>query len=157
MNLPAPETLTEARIELGELTQSVGFLLRLAQVQVFDFFYETLAEHGIRPGEFTVLWVIGLNPGMRQGEIADALRIKPAHMTKLVQRMVREGYVKRSVPQGDRRAVELALTVRGAGFVAAHKKDFLDFHQKERGRLSAADCTQFIGLLQKFIGTGAQT
>lgn len=144
--------MTGSGIKLGELSLSVGFLLRLAQVQVFDLFNETLAAHGIRPGEFTVLWVVGLNPGMRQGEIAEALRIKPAHMTKLVQRMVREGYVKRSVPRDDRRAIALELTTSGAGFVAAHRQDFLAFQQKERGGLSAGENDELLALLRKLVG-----
>lgn len=154
MNQAANAARATERVELGELTRSVGFLLRLAQVQVFDPFFETLAEDGIRPGEFTVLWVIGLNPGQRQGEIASVLRIKPAHMTKLVQRMVSEGYVRRGAARDDRRAVELSLTRKGADFVAARKREFLDQFERERGRLNAAESEQFTKLLQKFIGVG---
>ena len=78
----------EDAIDFGDLTRSVGFLLRMAQLQSFDMFFARLAKHGLKPGEFTLLWVVGLNPGLRQGSLARRLRIKPAHMTKLVQRLV---------------------------------------------------------------------
>ena len=87
MNRPAAFPDEDA-IDFGDLTRSVGFLLRMAQLQSFDMFFARLAKHGLKPGEFTLLWVVGLNPGLRQGSLARRLRIKPAHMTKLVQRLV---------------------------------------------------------------------
>lgn len=152
--------MTDAAIELsddetldfGELMRSPGFLLRLAQVQSFDLFFDRLAKHGLKPGEFTVLWVIGLNPGLRQGVAARKLRIKPAHMTKLVQRMVAGGYVARTVPDDDRRSVRLALTEKGKAFVAKHRAAFLEFHEAERLELDAGEFETLMRLLTKLTG-----
>ena len=154
MNRPAFEEFTDEAIDLGELSSSLGFLLRIAQVQIFQQFFSTLAGHGLKAGEFTVLWVIGLNPGVRQGSLARRLRIKPAHMTKLVQRMVRAEYVSRTIPPDDRRSVRLSLTELGKAFVEAHKAEFLDLHRIERAPLSENDAEQFVVLLRKFIGLG---
>ena len=123
-------------------------------MQVFQSFYEALAQYGIKPGEFTVLRVIGLNPGTRQGMIARALKIKPAHMTKLIQRMAEAGYVKRTVPPNDRRSVTLALTVVVQGFITKHAALLTQFELKERAGLSDTEYSQFTGLLQRFIGQG---
>ena len=81
-------------VKLGELSNSLGLYLRLAQVKVFKGFYDAFSNEGMKPGEFTVLRLIGLNPGLRQGLIARALMIKPAHMTKLVQRLVEAGFIE---------------------------------------------------------------
>jgi len=147
-----PTLLDAENVDLGELTTSIGFLLRLAQVRVFDAFYERLETLGLKPGEFTVLWVIGLNPGLRQGAVARRLAIKPAHMTKLVQRMVHAGLVRRVIPRDDRRSVRLSLTGKGQAFVAAHKDAFLGFHRAERGKLTDDDCARLGRLLRKFNG-----
>ena len=112
MNQMADNT-GEETIEFGEMANSLGLMIRLAQVRLFDAFYQNLAHHGLKPGEFTVLWVIGLNPGARQGLVARKLRIKPAHMTKLIQRAVDKGLVERIVPADDRRSVRLQLTGEG--------------------------------------------
>jgi len=154
MNQPAFEEFTDEAIDLGELTSSVGLLLRLAQVQVFQQFFSTLAGHGLKPGEFSALWVIGLNPGVRQGSLARRLRIKPAHMTKLVQRMVHAEYVSRTIPPDDRRSVRLSLTESGKAFVEAHKPEFLDFQRVERAALSDEEYEELVRLLRKFIGLG---
>ncbi len=154
MNESSHYDFTDMPIELGELTGSLGFLLRLAQVKVFQSFYDTQAALGLKPGEFTVLWVIGLNPDRRQGEIAQILNIKPAHMTKLVQRMFEAGFVSREIPREDRRSVRLSLTDAGRQFVDRHKADFLEFHRFERAGLDDREFGQFVTLLQNFIGMG---
>jgi DNA-binding MarR family transcriptional regulator len=148
-------TLPQDHVALGALEGSLGFLLRLAQVQVFEEFFEAHAARGLKPGEFTLLWVISLNAEQRQGAIAQTLRIKAAHMTKLVERMVQAGYVERRVPADDRRAVILSLAPKGAEILARNRTQFLDHHQKERAGLSDAEYAQLVGLLKKFIGLDA--
>ena len=152
MNRQLRKTQDEDQIAFGELGSSLGLLLRLAQVKVFDNFYDTLAQHGITPGAFTMLWVIGLNPNARQGVIARRLRIKPAHMTKLVQRAADNGFVERIVPRNDRRSVRLRLTESGTRFVQARKPDFMKFIAHENQGLSAAEFATLIRTLQKFTG-----
>lgn len=139
-------------VNLGEITTSLGFLLRMAQLRAFDFFFDTLGAHEIRPGEFTVLWVIGLNPGSRQGTIARRLNIKPAHMTKLVSRLVAAGWVTRTIPVNDRRSVRLALTAEGEAFVAHYRERFLQAHLAERSNLSADEAETLIALLRRYAG-----
>ena len=138
-------------IRLGELPGSLGFQLRLAQLKAFHLFYRSMSEQDKKAGEFTVLWVIGLNPGARQGAIARALKIKPAHMTKLVQRMVTVGFVARRVPPDDRRSVRLSLTAEGQAFVAQHRARFLAFHAEEAQGLDADEAAQLMALLEKYL------
>ena len=119
MNAPFT-TLDDDTLDLGDLPRSLGFMLRLAQISSFAHFFREFADCDVKPGEFTVIWVIGLNPGVKQGALARTLHIKPAHMTKLVQRMVRDGLVRREIPSEDRRSVRLSLTPAGE----AHLKRF---------------------------------
>ncbi|GHF34004.1 MarR family winged helix-turn-helix transcriptional regulator [Seohaeicola zhoushanensis] len=152
MNARLGDTTGGETIAFGELSASLGLMLRLAQVRLFDGFYEDLGQHGLKPGEFTVLWVIGLNPEARQGLIARKLRIKPAHMTKLVQRAVDRGLVERIIPEEDRRSVRLRLTPEGEDFVAARKPDFLTHISREHSRLTPDELGTLIAILQKFNG-----
>jgi DNA-binding MarR family transcriptional regulator len=152
MNIPLRETAADEEIVLGEIASSLGFLLRLAQVKVFDDFFEALSAQGLRPGEFTMLWVIALNPGVRQGVIARKLRIKPAHMTKLVQRAVDAGRIARSVPGDDRRSVHLRLTPAGERFVEENRPWLLRQFARENAILDEQEFAMLIRLLQKFSG-----
>lgn len=152
MSKLAGDTLEAEKIELGEITSSLGFLLRVAQLQAFDAFFKALPHKGLKPGEFTVLWLIGLNPGLRQGAVARELNIKPAHMTKLVQRLSDAGYVERKIPEDDRRSVRLVLTEAGHGFVEKNRDVFLDLNGAERAKLTSAEADQLVGLLRRYVG-----
>ena len=146
------EAFDDERVELGEITGSLGFLLRMAQLKAFDFFFRTLDGEDLRPGEFTVLWVIQLNPGLRQGTFARYLQIKPAHMTKLIARLVDQGLVHRAVPEDDRRSVRLSLTPAGDAFVERYREQFLHLHLAERSDLSMEEAQTLIHLLRRYAG-----
>ena len=153
MNAPThiPE---DGEISLGMLTESLGFMLRIAQVRVFEAFFAELEGDGIKPGEFSMLWVLSLNPPLPQGSLARTLSIKPAHMTKLVGRLVKAGLVQRHPSKEDRRVVNLSLTRDGAAYVARHKPTFESFHDRERALLPKDDCETLIRILQDFTGLG---
>ncbi|MCB1347503.1 MAG: MarR family transcriptional regulator [Paracoccaceae bacterium] len=157
MNAPK-ETFDDERVNLGEITGSLGFLLRMAQLKAFDFFFRTLDGEDLRPGEFTVIWVIQLNPGLRQGTFARTLKIKPAHMTKLIARLVEQGLVHREVPEDDRRSVRLSLSPEGEAFVARYRDQFLHLHLAERSDLTPEEARTLIHLLRRYAGIeGAAT
>jgi len=149
MNAPFPATLDEDVVELGELGRSVGFLLRMSQTRAYDQFFREFAGTDLRPGEFTVIWVLSLNPGLRQGTLARTLNIKAAHMTKLVQRMVRAGQVRRTVPPEDRRSVRLTLTDAGKAHLDRYRERFLAVHRADRVGLTEDEMTTLVVLLNK--------
>lgn len=139
-------------LDLGRLAHSLGFLLRMAQIETFDAFHAELGEHGLKPGEFSVFWLISRYPGIRQGRVANSLRIKKAHMTKLVRGLEERGYVIRTIPDNDRRSVLLELTEKGQEFVSRHQDDFFAYVFSNDGALSADEVQLLISLLQKFTG-----
>ncbi|GAB4265996.1 MAG: MarR family winged helix-turn-helix transcriptional regulator [Pararhodobacter sp.] len=149
MNAPFRTDTDDDAVDLGALTESVGFMIRMAQVRIYEQFFDEFAGTDVRPGEFTVLWLIDLNPGMRQGALARTLAIKPAHMTKLVQRLVTAGMVRRTVPPEDRRSILLALTAKGRAYLETHRDRFLAVHAAERTALSEAETAQLLTLLHK--------
>jgi len=157
MNAPGPLPPVDEGVDLGALGASLGFLLRLAQVRVYDRFFAAFAGTEVKPGEFSVLWVIDLNPGVPQGALARALTIKPAHMTKLVARMVEAGLVVRRVPDSDRRSVHLTLTPQGRAHLAQHRARFEALHEAERAGLSETEAQDLARLLSKLALTPGVT
>lgn len=140
------------RVDLGDLTSRLGFLLRLAQLRVFGIFYRELEKRAVRPGEFSILLVIAENPGIRQGILAEALSIKRAHMTKIVRAMEANGLIERSVPADDRRAVELRLSEAGEARVRTHREAFFALDETAGSPLTASETAQLMRLLRKFLG-----
>jgi DNA-binding MarR family transcriptional regulator len=145
---------TEA--DLGPLGETVGFLLRLAQLRSFEAFRERLGE-AVHPGAFSVLLLIGRNPGVRQGAVADRLMIKRAHMTKLVRAMEEAGLILRLVPDHDRRSVELTLTEAGQAHLDAFAPEVAAAETDAAAALTAAEAAELVRLLRKFLGLGDVT
>ncbi len=113
----AAEGASAQRVDFGPLTDLAGFMLRLAQIQLFASFFRDFGPSGTTPGQIGILVAVGRNPGIRQGVLADALRIKWSNMAKIVRLLQEQELVERRVPASDRRAVELHLTERGRALV----------------------------------------
>lgn len=136
-------------VQLGSLPDSIGFMLRMAQITAFQRLFESFESDTLKPGEFSTLWVISINPGIKQGLLAKTLQIKPAHMTKLLHRMVQAGYVRREVPADDRRSVLLFLTPDGRELVDRQREIFVDRNDGQGLGLTKAETAQLLRLLQK--------
>lgn len=152
------ETRDSARaaedVRLGPLSDSLGFLLRLSQLVSFRDFFASLEDFDMRPGEASVLMLIGENPGVRQGVLAKRLMIKRAHMAKMIRAMEEMGLVSRTVPEDDRRSVELWLTPRGVARVAAMRGPWAAHEARPARNLSAREETELKRLLRAYVGLG---
>jgi len=146
-------------LRLGPLQGSLGFLLRLSQLVAFEDFYAAFAEADARPGEISVLMLIGENPGIRQGVLARNLLIKRAHMAKMVRNFEKAGLVTKSVPPDDKRGVELRLTAQAERHLEKVRPAFAAHEAGARHGLDAAEEAELKRLLRKFLGmpeTGGQ-
>ncbi|MEO8241924.1 MAG: MarR family transcriptional regulator [bacterium] len=137
---------------LGGLEDSLGFLLRICQLRVYEAFYERFGEDELRPGEFSVMWVIHLNPGIRQGVLAATLRIKAAQMTKMVRRLEEQDKISREIPDDDRRSVRLTLTAMGESFIADQQAAFFGNESYHNHPLPPAEAAELARLLRKYAG-----
>lgn len=144
--LDARETEDEAEpaLSLGALEDAAGFVMRIAQLTAFERFFAALGGEEIRISEFTVLFAIQQNPGIRQGQVADVLKIKWSNMTRLVRSLEDRGLVARHVPPNDRRSVTLSVTPAGARQIAASS---LAMYRAEKAALAMLDPAEYATLL----------
>ncbi len=113
---PTPRERT--LIDIGALDDSVGYLLRRAQVLVFQRFFELFGEVDIRPGQYSVLTVIERNPGLRQTQVGEALGIKKANLVAMIDDLERRDLARRLPAANDRRSHALHLTPKGSALMA---------------------------------------
>jgi len=145
------QQMSEDEVDMQDLGDSIGFLTRLAQVKTYETFFEDLGAHGLRPGEYSTVLLIGRNPGIRQGMVAQKLRIKPAHMTKLIRALEDRGLVDRTIPDHDRRSVELTLTQTGRQFVDEHRLSFARHETRLNKALTPDELRSLKRLLRKYV------
>ncbi len=152
-SIEKPETES---VDYGPLEQSLGFLLRLAQIRVFSRFHVTMAESSPSPGAFSVLLVIGCNAGIRQGVLARALAIKPANIVKLLKQFEDDGLIVRTAPLEDKRAFELSLTRKGEALLRDHSAAFARHEANAHAPLTAREKDQLVSLLARFVGISGE-
>ncbi len=99
--------------DLGVLKGHLGYYLRRAQVSIFQDFIRSLSSIDIRPAQYSVLVVIGSNPGLSQADVAEALGIERARLVRLLDRLEKRGLTQRLASTVDRRSHALKLTPTG--------------------------------------------
>ena len=143
------EPATRQQLNYGPLPSHIGYILRCAQLRSFRQFHETLSGLELSPAQFSVLVIVGFNPGLKQAEVAAALNIKRANLVALLDRLERAGLAQRVVSTTDRRSHALYLTdagmalmKRAEGLIAHHEKTVED-------RLGAQNKRKLFELLVK--------
>ena len=148
----ATETGGKTAVSLGELEHSAAFVMRIAQLTAFERFFAVLGKSDVKISEFTVLIAVAENPGIRQGVIADVLKIKWSNMTKLVRGLEEQGLVERHIPPDNRRSVVLRVTEKGR---QAIEQSAAAMYRSDRMALSMLDDdehAQLVALSRKIAG-----
>src|SRR5437588_12343659 len=98
-------------VDLGPLRDLIGYVLRRAQLAVFQDFFAAFAPFDIRPAQFSVLTVIERNPGLTQSQVAEALGIKRTNFVGMLDELERLGLAERRQTAGDKLCYALYRTV----------------------------------------------
>ena len=148
-----------APLELGPLPGYTGYVLRRAQVALFENFINTFKPLALRPAQFSVLLVVQANPGRRQSEIAASLGIRQANLVGLIDELDARGLTKRKRLAADRRSHAVMLTAKGKGLLkkALALQDRLE--RQVMAALGAAEHARLIATLiklhQLMVGLGS--
>jgi DNA-binding MarR family transcriptional regulator len=71
------------------------------------------ARHGITGPQRLVVRIVGRNPGVSAGEVADILHLHPSTLTGVLKRLEARGLVERRADPADARRALLHLSARG--------------------------------------------
>ena len=85
---------------------------------------EMRTEHGLSVSSFEVLMFLGDAPAgrMRMAEIASRMLLTRSGITRLVDRLIELGYVRRSAAERDGRGLYAELTTSGAAKLEVARK-----------------------------------
>ncbi|WP_338829389.1 MarR family winged helix-turn-helix transcriptional regulator [Bradyrhizobium sp. 27S5] len=109
-------------IGLDALAGHAGYAVRRFQLWIFQDFIKTLAAADIRPTQYSVMTVIGANPGLSQMAVAKRLGIERARLVHLLDSLEERDFVSRIPSATDRRTHALHLTARGKTALAQFKR-----------------------------------
>ncbi|SFH84458.1 MarR family transcriptional regulator [Bradyrhizobium sp. Gha] len=130
----APEGLPEA-LQLGELSEQLGYVLKRAQLKVFENFLRCMASLQLTPAQFSVLLLVEKNPGRNQTEIASTLGILRPNFVAMLDNLESRDLCARIRSTNDRRSHILVLTDKGKAVLTRAKKLVATKHESRLNEL----------------------
>lgn len=111
--VPAPAGEGKPGAEPFVIGESVGYLVNFLAKAMARELAGRLAVRGASLGQWGVLLFLWARDGRSQGELARLVAIEDATMVRTVDRMERDGLVRRERDAQDRRRVNVFLTEEG--------------------------------------------
>lgn len=138
-------------VDYGTLPDHVGYLLRLAQLRVWQDFYGRMGDTGISPALFSALMLVRSNPGIQQSRLGEALGVARSGAMTMTDRLERLGVVERRADPHDRRAYGLFLTTNGERRMAEFVARVQQHDRLINQALSPDEHRTLMQLLHKFV------
>lgn len=143
----------KADLDLGPLPDLIGYVLRRAQLVVFQDFFNAFAPFDISPAQFSVLTVIERNPGLTQTQVAEALGIKRTNFVGILDELERRKLAERRQTARDKRSHALYLTADGAGLMRKLKPVLKAHESRMVGKIGADGRDRLVALLREIVCT----
>jgi DNA-binding MarR family transcriptional regulator len=131
----ASDEVGEAGIDLGELSELLGYLLKRAQLRIFEDFLRCVAPLQLTPAQFSVLLLLDKNPGRNQTEIASTLGILRPNFVAMLDGLESRDLCARVRSANDRRSHILVLTDKGRTVLSRAKKLVVAKHEARLNEL----------------------
>jgi DNA-binding MarR family transcriptional regulator len=133
----------------GEITEILGFHIRLAHGTVYRHFTETFTDLDLTQKQVSVLWLVDDHPGIAQTDLAQRLRMDRATTMAIINRLQDRHYLRRTKSPTDARKQALYLEPGGVA-VLAKAKDAIGAHEAWlKARFSPREVTQLIEMLAR--------
>jgi DNA-binding MarR family transcriptional regulator len=122
-------------LDMGELSELLGYVLKRAQLKIFEDFLRCVAPLQLTPAQFSVLLLLDKNPGRNQTEIANTLGILRPNFVAMLDGLESRDLCTRVRSSNDRRSHILMLTDRGRAVLARAKRLVATKHEARLNEL----------------------
>ncbi|HWX64714.1 MarR family winged helix-turn-helix transcriptional regulator [Bradyrhizobium sp.] len=143
-------TSEQDALQLGELSELLGYVLKRAQLKVFEDFLRCVESLQLTPAQFSVLILLEKNPGRNQTEIANTLGILRPNFVAMLDGLESRDLCTRMRSTNDRRSHILVLTDKGRAVLQRAKKLVASKHESRLNELlGPANRTALLSMLSK--------
>jgi DNA-binding MarR family transcriptional regulator len=136
-------------VDTSFLESLLGYNARRAALAAIGVFLEGMAPYQLKPVEFSVLSLVGHNPGITSRQLCSALGILPPNLVGMVNALEKRELIARKPHPRDGRAMGLHLTGPGQKLMRDAEKTAAALEAGVAARLSPAEQRTLIGLLKK--------
>lgn len=141
--------LAQSEIDYGLLGDLVGFSVKLAWVLGHACLAREIGDPAITPHRYSLLEVIGRNPGLQQTQLAAALALSRPATTLGINFWEERGCVDRRTVPGDRRSFGIYTTPHGEQELERLRKVVREADAGLTADLTAAEREELRRLLKK--------
>ncbi|MBX7198657.1 MAG: MarR family transcriptional regulator [Rhodospirillaceae bacterium] len=132
---------------LDSLGYQIGLLSRLFDRRL----QEVLKEQGVAPGQFAPLVMLFEQDGLTQAELCRRINVEQPTMANTLERMERDGLIKRKADTEDKRRALVHLTPRAKDMREAVMENARAVAGRAVQRLSPADQDDMFRLLARMV------
>lgn len=133
------------------LREEVDLNLRVASALLYNRFEKLIEPYGITASQYNVLRILkGAYPeGHARCEIAMRMLEKSPDITRIIDRLEKQGLAERDRTSEDRRMSITKITNKGMKIVNTLKAIVENEHEKITINLTDKECTELSGLIEK--------
>jgi DNA-binding MarR family transcriptional regulator len=141
--------LTEATIDYGLLARLAGFSVKLVWILGYGLLMRAIGDSGITPQRYSMLELIGCNPGLQQIQLGNALGLSRSAATLTIDFWEDRGCIERRTDKADRRSFGIYLTAVGEAELIRLRKLVLDADKALTSSLTEEETAELRRLLAK--------
>jgi DNA-binding MarR family transcriptional regulator len=141
--------LSEASIDYGVLAQRTGFSVKLVWILGYGLRTRAIGDDGITPQRFSMLELIGRNPGLQQIQLGNALGLSRSAATLTIDFWEVRGCIERRSDKADRRSFGIYPTAKGEAELTRLRRLVLEADIALTGALTDEETAELRRLLAK--------
>ncbi|MDD3500431.1 MAG: MarR family winged helix-turn-helix transcriptional regulator [Sulfurovum sp.] len=101
------------------MDHSLGFVLNRTALASKNRFNQMIKAYGISPEQWSVLYRVVEQGGISQKVLADSTYKDQGNLTRMIDKLIEKGYIRREADADDRRAVKLFATEKSVALAEA--------------------------------------
>jgi DNA-binding MarR family transcriptional regulator len=139
----------EVDVDLGLMRESISFQLRHASWAVHMHFGAQFAPSDAVPRQYSVLYLISINPGVSVKTLAAAIGVDQSTLVPTLNVCEERGWIRRERGKPDRRVVALDITAKGRQTLDGMQEKLRAHEASVTSELTEGERRQLLALLRK--------
>jgi DNA-binding MarR family transcriptional regulator len=144
-------TRTETTQGVHAIDDNLGYLVNRAARLMAQMFSRRLQRHGVALAQWAILLFLYARDGQTQRQLSRVVAIEPPTVARTIDRMVRDGLVRREPHPHDGRATRILLTPRALTLRAELVAESTDANRLAARVLSPEELETLKTLLRRLI------
>jgi MarR family transcriptional regulator, organic hydroperoxide resistance regulator len=128
---------------LAEKAESDGSVMPLMGLAFWRMKHAFEREVGLSAATWFLLTMLIDEDGISQGEVSDRFEVDPSRITRLAQRLEKEGLLRRKRDSEDNRVVRLHVTAEGRRLIESRQDHREGFEERIRRELRQEELAEF--------------